>query len=152
MPVSPVVTSVNIPSATGCAEKCLELVDPKCLSFDYNKADKLCLLHDKVLEVGSTFTVSDGSQHYIRLGAGSTTELSWSDFSFEHNRLYYVNIKVTNKLGYTSTISSQPVLVDLTPPLPGPIKNAISDEDVFIGCPTVFMDRCINPSFLPIDR
>jgi hypothetical protein len=146
LPVSPVVTSTNTPSATSCAKQCLELVDPKCLSFDYDKHDKLCLLHDQVLEIGSAFTASDGSQHYIRLGSGSTTELSWSDFRFEHNQLYYINIKVTNKLGYTSVISSQPVLVDLTPPSPGLIKNAISDERVVIGCPDVFTDRCINPS------
>lgn len=143
---------MNVLSASDCAVKCLALVDPKCLSFDHNKGEKLCLLHDTVLKVGSTFTVSDGTRHYTRLGAGSTTEMVWSDLNFEHNRLYYVNIKVTNKLGYASTISSQPLLVDFTPPSPGLIVNAVSDEEVSIGCPTVFTDRCINPSSRPRGR
>ena len=59
---------------------------------------------------------------------GNSTVLEFSDLSLETNTLCYINLRLVNGLGYTSTVSSTPFLVDLTPPSPGYLESVTSDE------------------------
>ena len=58
--------------------------------------------------------------------------------------------------GYTNIISSSGVLVDLTPPAPGMIKNEASDSFTHDSCsnyvPTLWRQRCAPETNHPTHR
>lgn len=72
--------------------------------------------------------------HYERLGAGNSTVYTFNGLSLEHRRTFYITLRLTNMLGHTSTVSSVPVLVDFTPPLPGRVLNVLEDRLESVGC------------------
>ena len=56
-----------------------------------------------------------------------------------------MDLRLRNKLGYMSYVASDPVVVDLTPPLPGRIRNAVRDEIVSEAvCPFIGLQRCLG--------
>lgn len=127
-----------------CADLCTN--NPHCLSVDYSVTQKRCILHDSILGPSSTnskfsnsyrtepLQVSSDFVHYERLGSSNSTLFIFHNLTLEHRRTFFVNVKLRNVLGYTNTISSEVVTVDLTPPKPGLIRNAISDTVINVGC------------------
>ena len=57
--------------------------------------------------------------HYERIGSGQNVEFTFDSFNMEHNMLHFVNLDLTNVLGYTNIISSRGILTDLSCPSPG---------------------------------
>ena len=58
-----------------------------------------------------------------------------------------MNLRLRNKLGYMSYVASNEVVVDLTPPLPGRIRNSMRDELVSEAvCPFIglVLQRCLG--------
>lgn len=65
---------------------------------------------------------------------GNSTVIEFDNLSLRTNSLYYINMRLVNGLGYSSTISSEPFLVDLTPPSPGYLVSVTSDELEVLQC------------------
>ena len=74
-----------------------------------------------------TLKVYQDFHHYEKLGLGNSTLLTFTNLTLEDRRSFYINMRLRNRLGYTSVVSSEVVRVDLSPPLPGLILNALSD-------------------------
>ena len=53
--------------------------------------------------------------------------MNFTGLSLQHGRRYYINLRLSNKLGYTNIVSSPPITIDLTPPEPGVLRNVVSD-------------------------
>ncbi len=141
-----------------CATLCANM--DACRSFDFSRFEGTCILHSNI-EGPATPTGSDyennfytpplqasvSYSHYEKLGVGNSTEVDHAGLSFEHNKLYYINMRLTNSLGYTSIVSSSSFVVDLVPPLPGKIRNALSDTLEMGGCTaSVVRPGCIDES------
>ena len=77
---------------------------------------------------------SQSYRHYEKLGVGNSTVVEFERLNFLHNRVYYINMHLRNRLGYTNVVSSPGFLVDLTPPTPGKIRNSASDSLQRDGC------------------
>lgn len=52
----------------------------------------------------------------------------------DHNTLHYVNIDLTNVLGYRTIVNSEAVLTDFTCPDPGPLANVSRDDHEVADC------------------
>ena len=68
---------------------------------------------------------------------GNSTHMLLLGLLLEHGTRYHINLRLTNKLGYESIVSSEGFLVDLTPPVPILIGSSVvgSAQDVFPrGC------------------
>ena len=91
---------------------------------------------------------AEGYTHYEKLGVGNSALLEVSDLPLEHDTMYYINMKLTNGLGYENVVSSTGFLVDLTPPLPGLIgRSSGTAISVFpAGCETadVAIPGCVG--------
>ena len=57
--------------------------------------------------------------HYERLGVGHSLQIEYDNFNMLHNFLHYVNLDLTNILGYRNIINTVGVLTDFTCPEPG---------------------------------
>ena len=132
----------SVENVTNCANLCND--QEGCLSFDYSQEQSICILHDNtegpegptqenIFETLSLQT-SKSYYHYEKLGAGNSTVVTYSGLSFEHNRVYYVNMRLRNRLGHMNVVSSSGFLVDFTPPLPGKIRNGGNDSIFADGC------------------
>ncbi|XP_052806219.1 uncharacterized protein LOC128235437 [Mya arenaria] len=88
---------------------------------------------------GSETVVKTESQfHYFeRLSSGQFVEISTDSFDMRHNTLHFVNLDVTNVLGYRSMIHSQGILTDFSCPEPGSILNGSLDALSFVNCRTL---------------
>lgn len=72
--------------------------------------------------------------HYEKLGAGNSTVVTYSRLTFEHNQVYYINMRLRNRLGHSNIVSSSGFLIDFTPPMPGKIRNGENDSTFADGC------------------
>lgn len=147
-----------------CANLCNSL--DSCRSFDYSRLETTCILHsniegpyvDPAASYENNFNTpslrpSQTYTHYEKLGIGNSTTVEFSGLTFTHNRVYYINMRLRNKLGYTNTVSSTGFLVDFSPPTPGRIRNAASDSVRSDGCSaSVIVAECIDPSGEPNHR
>ena len=136
-------TYYSVENVTDCATLCNDV--EVCLSFDYSQEQRICILHsniegpegptteENIFETLSLQT-SRSYYHYEKLGAGNSTVVTLSGLSLEHNRVYYINMRLRNRLGHTNVISSSGFLVDFTPPMPGKIRNGESDATFADGC------------------
>ena len=96
---------------------------------------------------------SQSYRHYEKLGVGNSTVVEFDRLNFMHNRVYYINMCLRNRLGYTNVVSSSGFLVDLTPPTPGKIRNAVSDSLQADGCSaSAIIQECIDYSGEPNHR
>lgn len=129
----------------------------ECLSFDYSIEESNCILHSNVEGPhSSTFEnifytpelqASQSYIHYEKLGVGNSTIVEFSGLNFEHNRMYYINMRLRNKLGHVNIVSSTGFLIDLVPPRPGKIRNVGSDVSEAAGCSVSFVTPgCIADS------
>lgn len=125
-------------------------------------SQKRCILHDDILGLSSpsllngysyvnaytteSLQLSSDYYHYERLGRGNSTIYQFTNLTLQHRRTFYVNIKLTNVLGYANSITSQLVTVDLTPPTPGLINNPISDTLINERCGFNEEQVCIGPT------
>lgn len=131
-----------------CASYCNQYKVTKCLSFNYDFSSGNCELleaiegHDfKLSTVKSklififlyfvyfrsvnnqvfplSFFLQDGHYtHYEKLGVGSNRGFEFNNLKLQHNKLYFLNVKVRNSLGFQNILSSKPIIVDFTPPDP----------------------------------
>ena len=143
-------TFLDVSSAQLCATRCSQ--DPRCLSFDHSARDAKCVLHDVIegpddlydsygvqyenVFAGPLLVHAESYRHFERLGAGNST-LVLFDFvgsPLEQNRVYHVNMRLRNRLGYASVATSRGFLTDRTPPHPGLILDPTSDSLAVIGC------------------
>ena len=133
-------------------------MDSDCLSFDYSFKQKRCILHDNIegpptdnrfpnnfettpLQSSSDFV------YYERLGLGNSTLYAFTNLTLQHRREFYINLKLSNKLGYSNIVSSEKVIVDLTPPLPGLIQYPSQDEFINEECGSFNNEqRCTGPT------
>ncbi|VDI67222.1 Hypothetical predicted protein [Mytilus galloprovincialis] len=117
-----------------CARACADLPPTKCMSFNYNSGNGMCELVEAI--EGHHFKLSHSGYfyHYERLGVGKTKQFNFDQIQIEHHKLVYVNFRIINDLGYLSFINTQGVLVDLTPPTTGEIKNASQDYLEHVAC------------------
>ena len=134
----------SVENITDCATLCND--QEGCLSFDYSQEQRICILHDNIegpeestMAVENIFETlslqtSRSYYHYEKLAAGNSTVVSYSGLSFEHNQVYYINMRLRNRLGYINIVSSSGFLVDFTPPMPGKIRNGGNDSIVADGC------------------
>lgn len=110
------------------------LAESSCLSYDYSESQERCILHssiegppssDEYLNTFETLPMkaSDDFVHYEALGRGNSTVYVLSDLSLDHGQEFYINMVLHNKLGFSNVVSSSSVLVDLTPPTPGRVRN-----------------------------
>lgn len=137
-----------------CATHCADL--DSCRSFDFSRLEATCILHSNIegpetidADYENVFYTpplqpSVSYNHYERLGVGNSTEVDFTGLSFEHNRVYYINMRLRNSLGYESVVSSSGFVVDLVPPEPGKIRNPVSDILETSGCAAV--PDCIDES------
>ena len=129
-------------NVTDCASLCNSW--EVCLSFDYCQEQSICILHDniegpEVFEQENIFETlslqtSRSYYHYEKLGVGNSTVKTYAGLTFEHDRLYYINMRLTNRLGHTTVVRSSGFLVDFTPPTPGKIRNRENDTTIAEGC------------------
>ena len=132
----------SLENVTDCASLCSSR--EACLSFDYSQEQSICILHDNIEGPEESqqenifetlrLQVSRSYYHYEKLGIGNSTLVTYSGLTFEHDRLYYINMRLTNRLGHTNVVSSSPFLVDFTPPNPGKIRNRQNDTTIAEGC------------------
>ena len=80
--------------------------------------------------------------------------MEFDGLSLQHNTLYYINMRLVNRLGFTSIVSSTPFLVDLTPPSPGYIHSPASDTRELIPCEQLSIGglECIKNSTMENHR
>ncbi|XP_067658325.1 uncharacterized protein [Haliotis asinina] len=142
--IGPVIsTTTGLQHAGLCARLCLLFPPTKCLSmnFDYSSSGTCELL--EAIE-GHHFEVAVSGQfvHFERLGVGLAHEFVYNDLSLRHNTMYYFSMHLVNTLNFSSFIHSRGVLVDITPPEPGPLADIQMDTIEVLEC----------PSLLPEDR
>ena len=63
-----------------------------------------------------------------------------------HAQSYYHNARITNVRGFESYIVSDEIVVDFTPPSPGPVGDASLDVMRHDGCSAAITqaDRCVD--------
>ena len=141
-----ILNVLNLPESA-CSSACLN--DADCLSFDHSSIDDLCVLHNGIEgppnseEYDHIFGTpplrsSRGFYHFEKLGVGSSVLMNFTGLPLQHGRQYYINLRLSNKLGYTNVVSSPAFTVDLTPPEPGVLRNVVSDVLLTDGCNASF--------------
>ena len=147
-----------------CATMCSDAAS--CLSFDYSLLESNCILHSNIegpeTSPGADYEnnyytpplqASQSYSYYEKLGVGNSTTIEFSSLVFEHNTVYYVNMRLTNLLGYTNLASSSGFVVDLTPPNPGKVRDVVSDDTIAEGCSaSVLIPGCLESSGEPNHR
>lgn len=172
-------TTSPVDNLTSCAMGCYSIT--QCLSFDYSQQEATCIFHSNIEgpalfqnshtqypfqntgmnvtgELENVFQTAPlrtaGSYyHYEKLGTGNSTEFEFSDLVLEDSTMYYINVRIRNKLGVVNVASSNGFLVDLSPPDPGMIRNVASDVVVSDGCNvSKAIPGCLDNSGIPNHR
>ncbi|VDI41391.1 Hypothetical predicted protein [Mytilus galloprovincialis] len=125
-------TTKNSPG--DCARACADLPHTKCMSFNYDFGKAKCELVEAIEGHDYKRSKSGLFEHYERLGVGKTKQFVYDQLILQHNKIHYFNFMMVNVLAYTNIISSRGVLVDLTTPLTGLIKNASADYLEIVPC------------------
>ncbi|XP_052081925.1 uncharacterized protein LOC127719726 isoform X2 [Mytilus californianus] len=123
-------------SVGDCAKQCADLLNTKCMSFNYDFKDGTCELlegieghHYKLAQYGMF-------RHYERLGIGHILSFDYNTLWLTHNKTHYFNFRIINTLGFESIISTPGIMVDTTPPETGPIYNNTIDYLEWVDCST----------------
>ncbi|KAK3609657.1 hypothetical protein CHS0354_035942 [Potamilus streckersoni] len=134
--VGPIYMSIpDVATAGDCARKCLDSPPSKCLSFNYDFGTSMtCELMEAIQGHDFKLAQSGSFASYERLGIGLLLQFAYKDLYLLHNNLYFFNLDMANVLGYRNIISTTGVIVDLSPPEPGPIKNALADYLETLPC------------------
>ena len=135
-------THTSVENVTDCATLCGDWT--ACLSFDYSQEQGICILHsniegpvetlfENIYETLSLQT-SQSYFHYDKLRVGNSTVVTYTGLTFDHDRVYYINMRLRNRLGLVNVVNSSGFLVDFTPPMPGKIRNRQNDTYIADGC------------------
>ena len=135
----------GVNSSTRCASICHGRSDFQCIAFDYSRTVQDCRLHTLALGSSVQLVIITDYNYYTRLGFGHAEHL-FTGLSLVHNQTLYVNGILRSKLGHAIVLTSNPVLIDLTPPLPGNLGTPINDTTVADGCTASSLQRCIQPT------
>ena len=141
--VTPFKTAAGV-SIDKCIHECGTFPDD-CYSFNYAPILKTCQILSEIAG-GSDVDLQSSNEfnYYERQGIGSHIVFTEENLQLYHNELYFLNIYVTNTLKYETFLSSEGILVDFTPPEPGKIVNASSNEFVAAGCNAAINQRCVQ--------
>jgi len=128
-----------------------------CRSFDFSTEDRICVLHsdiegpamDLTADYNNNFATphlraSASFYHYEKLGVGNSTNHIFNNLSLVSGSTYYINLRLQNGLGYSNIVTSPGIVVDFTPPDPGPIANA-DNTIIADGCTASIVQQCIEP-------
>ncbi|XP_052806221.1 uncharacterized protein LOC128235438 [Mya arenaria] len=130
------INFLNTVTASDCAQECLKI--PPCHSFNYDYGQSMaCELLPSMRHFDESLHMDSQFHHFERLSSGKFVEISYDSFDMRHNTLHFVNLDVTNVLGYRSVIHSQGILTDFSCPEPGLILNGSLDALSFVNCHTL---------------
>ncbi|XP_069118468.1 uncharacterized protein [Argopecten irradians] len=127
-----------------CAKECLKYVR-KCVAFDYEYHTENCDLHSVVEGQQAKRRISGTYAHYERL-IGSTAYISYTDLPLVHRLTYFINVHVTNVLGYNGFLKSSGTIVDFTTPETGPLGMGYTETVQADRCGAAVTQRCIDVS------
>ncbi|XP_052806226.1 uncharacterized protein LOC128235445 [Mya arenaria] len=132
---SPIISLITV-TASDCAEECLKI--SPCHSFNYDYGLTMaCELLPSIRHFDESLYTESQFHFFERLSSGQFVDISYDSFDMRHNTLHYVNLDVTNVLGYRSVIHSQGILTDFSCPEPGLIINGSLDILSFVNCRTL---------------
>ncbi|XP_070573548.1 uncharacterized protein [Ptychodera flava] len=150
--------------STKCAEECVQSI--KCAAFNYDFGDSgHCELLDEIEGNGldlhegaarkyscNTIACLDSFYYFEKLGAGRTTQFNFDNLQLRHGDVHYINMHITNSLGYENVVTSLPIHADFQPPSPGPIHNALRHEFFHDDCVRYVLDdweyKCVDETQL----
>ncbi|XP_048250793.1 uncharacterized protein LOC124111176 [Haliotis rufescens] len=138
-PVIATFTGMN--HAGKCAKECMKYLETKCLSFNYDYGvSGECELLEAI--EGHDYRISSSGRytHYERLGVGLAYEFIYKDLSLRHQAMYFFNLHIINSLMFENILHSRGIVVDLTPPEPGPVANVTVDMLEVTLCKSVVPD------------
>ncbi|XP_048258679.1 uncharacterized protein LOC124137747 [Haliotis rufescens] len=114
--------------AGSCVKECMKFPETKCMSVNYDYGPKgHCELLEGIEGHDYKIFISDRYAHFERLGVGLAHEFIYKDLSLRHGAMYFFNIHLINELQFESILHSEGILVDLTPPEPGPLAHVSLD-------------------------
>ncbi|XP_046562951.1 uncharacterized protein LOC124271844 [Haliotis rubra] len=127
--------------AGSCVKECMKFPETKCLSVNYDYGPSgHCELLEGIEGHDHKIFISDQFAHFERLGVGLAHEFIFNDLSLMHRAMYYFNIHLVNDLQFESMLHSKGVVVDITPPEPGPLANVSLDVLEVTSCVSVVPD------------
>ncbi|CAG2251012.1 unnamed protein product [Mytilus edulis] len=146
--IAPLGGEITLEHSVGdCAKRCADLLNTKCMSFNYDFNDGTCERLEGI--EGHHFKLAQYGMflHYERLGIGHILSFDYNTLWLTHNKTHYFNFRIINDLGFESIISTPGIMLDTTPPETGPINNSTIDYLEFVDCSTKIIptDR---PDFL----
>lgn len=134
--------SPRVSSKSQCASECLKM--PSCLSFDFEPNRPICEVFDMIEGANAERKLDGYFVTYERVGLAHTAHLRHENLPLRNGTMYYMNVDVQNVLGYRAVLTSQGTMIDFTPPVPGPIGDAMSDEFTADGCHISILQRCVE--------
>ena len=137
-------------SAATCGGECLKLVT--CVSFSFNQFLYACELQSVTEGVFAKRLMDGHFYTYERLGRGYSAEVEHRNLVLRHGVRYHVNSAIEDVLGYQSVLTSPGIMVDHTPPEPGPVGEGAVEEMLLSGCSASIIQRCLEPVGLPNHR
>ncbi|XP_048258717.1 uncharacterized protein LOC124137708 isoform X1 [Haliotis rufescens] len=127
--------------AGSCVKECMKFSETKCMSVNYDQGPKgHCELLEGIEGHDHKIFIYDQYANFERLGVGLAHEIIYKDLSLRHGVMYYFNIHLINDLQFESILHSNGVLVDVTPPEPGPLANVSLDVLEVTSCESVVPD------------
>ncbi|XP_048258676.1 uncharacterized protein LOC125384201 [Haliotis rufescens] len=124
--------------AGSCVKECMKFPETKCMSVNYDYGPNgHCELLEGIEGHDHKMFISDQYAHFERLGVGLAHEFIHKDLSLRHGAMYFFNIHLINDLQFESILHSKGVVVDVTPPEPGPLANVSLDVLEVTSCESV---------------
>ena len=134
-----------------CVAECLKF-SIKCVSFDYEYHTESCELHENVVGPLAEIRISGAFEHYERLGVGHTTDLQYTNINLRHAAVYFINVNITNMLGYETFLHSTGTIVDYTTPDTAYLGTNHTSELRKDGCTAALTQRCVDVTWLENHR
>ena len=126
-----------------CATACIKS-GTKCVSFDYAYFTESCELQHVVEGPNAKLRKSGTYLNYERLGIGYNSFERYDNLTLEHGKMYYINARIGNSLGYNGYLHSYGTMVDFSPPNPGPLGSDFQETYSAEGCNASIAQRCIE--------
>ena len=112
--------SMTFKHEVDCADECLNTGDG-CVAFDFDYISQKCDIHWTVEGMHAELVVKDAYHNFEKLGAGHMAYFSYDRLPLIQGQSYYHNARITNVRGFESYLIGHEVVVDFTPPSPGPV-------------------------------
>lgn len=124
-----------------CATKCVT-VGTKCVSFDYAYFTESCELQHVIEGPNAKLRISGSYKNYERLGLQYNSFERYEDIPLEHGKVYFINARIGNILGYVGYLHSVGTMVDFTPPMTGALGTDFRETFKADGCKASTAQRC----------